>query len=146
MVFEMSELNTDKPPAASKPSIVCCLMVYCVSVIMCFRLVCVNLKKDTCKNVSPSLSSLCQPLMTQPKDRQCFMGLKLSASRLCSWNGWCCLCVCACATLSHVNLCFSLTTCTWVCFCAIPEPAYVSRTVSPVVVTVSLLFIGSVFT
>ena len=39
------------------------------------------------------------------------------------------LCVCVCGQM-----------------CVLPEPAYVSSTVSPVVVTVSLLFIGSVFT
>lgn len=39
-------------------------------------------------------------------------------------------------------------TCVHFCgqMCVLPEPAYVSNTVSPVVVTVSLLFIGSVFT
>lgn len=40
--------------------------------------------------------------------------------------------------------------CVFLCACAracvLPEPVYVSSTVSPVVVAVSLLFIGSVFT
>ena len=45
-------------------------------------------------------------------------------------------------------ICFSRGLCVCVCgqMCVLPEPAYVSSTVSPVVVTVSLLFIGSVFT
>lgn len=62
-------------------------------------------KKDKCKNVSRSLSSLCQPLMTQSKDRQYFTGLKLSAGLPLSWNGWWCLCVSEKTELTNTETC-----------------------------------------
>lgn len=163
VVIEMSELNTDKHPADSKPSL-CALLngfVYsCVCVCFVARRSmgsCASLKKGKCKNVSPSLSSPCQPLMTQSKDRQYFMGLKLSAGLPLSWNGWLCLCVHlrkqSWLAWRHGSLFYFSSrweNCTWVHVCGrmhvLPEPAYVSNTVSPVVVTVSLLFMGSVFT
>lgn len=76
----------DKHPADSKPSLCVCLMVLCMCESVCARLqcegTCVTLReKDKCRSVFPSQSSLYQPLMMQSKDRQYFMGLKLSAGR-----------------------------------------------------------------
>lgn len=67
----------------------------CECVLQCegARAVCESKKKTSVKMSLPLFSSPCQPLVTQCKDKQCFMGLKLSASLPQGWNSWWCLCI-----------------------------------------------------
>lgn len=96
VVIEMSELNNDKHPAFSEPSLCVLPNGFVYLRVRAFK------KKD---KLSLVLSSLCQPLMMQSKDRQYFMGLKLSVVLPPSSNGSRCLCVTektACVTWARV--------------------------------------------